>query len=579
MFANNALRRLWPYARPYARGLGFSLVMGLGMMGAGLTIPPLTGAIVDELDLGKDFGRVLRLGGLVALAGLVESIFAHLRRYSAAAASIGMERDLRNAFYLHLQRLPVSFHDGWQSGQLLSRAMTDIGTIRRFIGFGLIFLILNMTQFAAVAYLMVRRHLGLAILTAVLGVPVVMVAHRFGRRYRSIARKVQDDQGDLATVIEESATGIRILKAFGRGRDFGHTFTRQADVLHGSNMDAVRLRARFWSLMHLLPMVSLGVIVAVGGIAVIDGALTIGSLTTFIAYLYMLIWPVRSIGWILAQGEEARSGAERLMEVFDTAPAIADGAGARTADEATGNLHFDGVGFRYDGAAQETLHGIDLEIAPGETLALVGATGSGKTTLAMLVPRLYDATTGRITLDGTDLRDLTLRSLRRHIGVAFEDPILFSMSARENLLMGAPHATDDDINRALETANATFIYDLPWGLDTRVGEQGYSLSGGQRQRLALARAVLCGPQVLVLDDPLSAVDVHTEAQIEAALHNMLSGVTALLVVHRPSTLALADRVALLDGGTIAAVGTHSELMSSVPLYRDILSQEAEEVAR
>jgi len=299
-------------------------------------------------------------------------------------------------------------------------------------------------------------------------------------------------------------------------------------------------------------------------------------LSEFILYLFSLTWPIRAIGWLLANGEEARTAAERFFEVMDTVPSIADLPGASPLERADGLVRFENVSFRYDGSSRWILRDVNLEIAPGETLAIVGLTGSGKTTLVSLVPRLYDVTEGRVTLDGRDIRDLTLASLRSHIRVAFEDPVLFSMSARENLLLGNPTATDDDIRRALETANASFVHDLPWGLDTRIGEQGYSLSGGQRQRLALARAVIGRPRVLVLDDPLSSVDVHTESEIETALAEMLRGVTALLVVHRPSTLALADRVALLHEGTIAAVGTHAELMESVPLYRAILAQEAEE---
>jgi ATP-binding cassette, subfamily B, bacterial len=285
-----------------------------------------------------------------------------------------------------------------------------------------------------------------------------------------------------------------------------------------------------------------------------------------------------ALGWILSMSEEARTASDRLDEVYDTMPDITDRPAARTLERSMGRVRFEGVGFRYPGSEEWILRGVDLELAAGETVALVGATGSGKTTLACLVPRLYDVSEGRVTLDGVDVRDLTLSSLRSHIGVAFEDPILFSASVRENLLMGRPDAGEEEIARALAIAQADFVGELPWGLDTRVGEQGYSLSGGQRQRLALARAVLGRPRVLVLDDPLSSVDVHTEALIEDALASVLEGVTALLVVHRPSTLALADRVALVEKGTITAVGTHHDLLQANPVYRALLSQEAEERA-
>ncbi len=575
---SNALLRLRPFARPHLRGLGFSLATGIGMMAAGLAVPPLIGAAFDAVRAGRE-GRLVGLAVLVVAIGAVEAVLAFARRYSAAVASVAMERDMRNALYRHLQRLPVSFHDEWQSGQLLSRAMGDLSTIRRFVGFALIFLIINVVQFLVVAYLMVRLHAGLALFTALMGVPIVWITVRFDRRYHAIARRVQDDQGDLTTITEEAATGIRILKAFGRGRFVSEKFAAQAEVLHASNMLATMVRARLWTLLRLLPNLNLAAVVALGGSAVIDGSLSIGGLATFVTYLLMLTWPIRSIGWILAMGEEALTGAERFFEVLDAEVTIRDRDGARTLARPDGHVRLEGVSFRYPGSADLVLRNVDLEIRRGETLALVGETGSGKTTLASLVPRLYDPSEGRVTIDGVDVRAVTLDSLRSHIGVAFEDPILFSMSARENLLLGRPGATEGEIRRALETADATFVYDLPWGLDTRVGEQGYTLSGGQRQRLALARAVLEAPRVLVLDDPLSSVDVHTEARIEAALASVLRGVTGLLVVHRPSTLALADRVAFLHEGAIVAVGTHHQLMESVPLYRDVLSQEAEEVTR
>lgn len=548
------------------------------MMGTGLAIPPIIGAALDSLRAGES-DKLLPLGGLILLVGAGETTFAFLRRYTAAKASIAMEQDMRNALYAHVQRLPMSFHDEWQSGQLLSRAMGDLGTIRRFIGFGLMFLVIVALQFIVVTGLMFRLNAGLALFTVLVGVPVIALTWRFDRRYHEISRRVQDNQGDLTTIVEESATGIRILKAFGRGQHMSGKFRAQADVVHASSMDAIRLRALFWSLLHLLPSINLGAVLAFGGFAVVKGSLTIGGLAAFITYLLMLNWPIRAIGWLLANAEEALTAAERVFEVLDVEPDIADAPGARALAGVGGRIRFEHVSFRYPSSAEWILRDVNLDIAPGETLAIVGMTGCGKTTLASLVPRLHDVTEGFVRVDDADVRDVTLSSLRSHIGVAFEDPVLFSMSVRENLILGWPEVTDEDIARALETANARFVYDLPWGLDTRIGEQGYSLSGGQRQRLALARAVIGRPKVLVLDDPLSAVDVHTEAQIEAALERVLRGVTALLVVHRPSTLALADRVALLDGGTIVATGTHHELMATVPLYRDILSQEAEVDAR
>jgi ATP-binding cassette, subfamily B, bacterial len=439
-------------------------------------------------------------------------------------------------------------------------------------------MLVMVATFAAVLVMLVRLDPLLALVTALAAIPVVILTNRFYRDYRSIARRVQDQQGDVTTVIEEMATGVRVIKAFGRSLDTGRRFEREAGALRGLQLDAVRVRAGLWTLLVYFPNLNLAAVLLLGGLAVIHGSLSIGGLVAFISYLFMLNGPMDALGWILSMSEEARTAADRLDDVYRAVPDITDRPDARVMAETRGRIRLEGVGFRYPGSEEWILRGVDLELEPGETLALVGATGSGKTTLASLIPRLYDVSEGRITLDGVDLRDLRLASLRRHLGVAFEDPILFSASVRENLLMGRPDAAEEEIERALEVAQAGFVKELPWGLETRVGEQGYSLSGGQRQRLALARAVLGGPQVLVLDDPLSSVDVHTEALIEEALASVLSGVTALLVVHRPSTLALADRVALIERGTVSAVGTHHQLMERNPVYRALLSQQSEELA-
>jgi ATP-binding cassette subfamily B protein len=458
--------------------------------------------------------------------------------------------------------------------------MTDCRVIRRFFGFAVVFFVVNIITFLVVLVLMVRLDPLLAGITALSAIPLVWMCLRFERQYLVVSRRVQDQDGDLTTLVEEGATGIRVIKAFGRRRLVRQQFLEGAQKLYDSSMDQVRLRAKFWALIDMVPNLTLAAILFGGALAFGRGALTIGGLVAFVSLLVLLVWPIESLGEILAMAEEATSAAERIYEVFDTVPEIADRPGAADLDVCEGRVRFEGVSFRYEGEEASKgwiLRDVDLEVRPGETLAIVGVTGSGKTTLTSLVPRLYDASIGRVTLDGHDVRDLTLRSLRKHVGVAFEEPTLFSASVRENLLLGHADATDEDIEVALRTAQAEFVHDLPWGLDTRVGEQGLSLSGGQRQRLALARAILGRPQVLVLDDPLSALDVHTESLVEEALRRVLHGVTALLVVHRPSTLALADRVAFLHDGTIVAVGTHSELMARVPAYAEVLSQEAEDL--
>ncbi|MGH7903191.1 MAG: ABC transporter ATP-binding protein [Candidatus Dormibacteraceae bacterium] len=550
----------------------------LGALGAQTVIPLVIAAIIDGPVRHDRPGQLPGYALLLIALGLVEFALTYLRRNYSGVASFRMETDIRNDFYAHLQSLQVSFHDNWQSGQLLSRAVADINTIRRFVGFGMVYTLYMVAMYVVVLAMIFRLDLWLGIITALSSVPVIWFSRSFFHEYRVISRHVQDQIGDLTTVVEEAATGVRIIKAFGHGGRMIARFMREAEGLRDHNLSAVRVRARLWTLLTLVPSFNLALVLMLGGVAVVHGALSIGGLVALISFLYMLVWPLEDLGWILSMGQEAETAADRLVEVFESRPEIADRPHAHVLSSSRGRVAFAGAGFRYPSSQEWILRGVDLEIEPGETLAVVGRTGSGKTTLSSLVARLYDVTEGAITLDGHDLRDLTLGSLRAQIGFAFEDPILFSASVHENLVMGRPVVSDRELKSAIEVAQADFVWDLPWGLETRVGEQGYTLSGGQRQRLALARAVLGTPRVLILDDPLSSVDVHTEATIEAALESVLGGVTAILVVHRPSTLALADRVALLEGGAIAAVGTHSELLRSNRLYSDLLSAEVEEAA-
>ncbi len=535
-------------------------------------------SVIDGPVAQRDAGALLPYLALLLALAVVEGICNFVRRNYSVLASLRMETEMRNDFYAHLQALHVGFHDNWQSGQLLSRAVADIQTVRRFVGFGLVFAFFFLATFVGVLVMLVRLDLLLALITVSVTLPVVFLSTRFFRIYGVIARRVQDQQGDLTTVIEEAATGVRIIKAFGRNLTLRRRFEAQARLLRASNIASVDARAQAWTMFTFFPNLNLGIILLVGGLAVFNSGLSLGGLVAFMTYLFMLIWPLDALGWIIAMADEATTASQRLAEVFDSEPEIRDRPRARALDRCEGRIAFEDVTFAYPGGGAPILSGLSLEIEPGETVALVGRTGSGKTTLTALLPRLYDVTSGRVTLDGVDVRDILLRSLRAQVGVAFEDPILFSASVHENLVMGRQIDSDAELKRALSVAQADFVWDLPWGLETRVGEQGYSLSGGQRQRLALARAVLGRPRVLVLDDPLSAVDVHTESVIEKALSSVLRDVTALLVVHRPSTLALADRVALIDAGRVAAIGTHSELMRTQTLYRALLSQEAETVA-
>ncbi len=570
-----ALRRYLPYLRPYA---GLVAVFGLAQLGSLATaasIPKIIQYIIDGPVTHHQLGQLVQMAGILVLIGLLEFVFIFVRRNYSGVVSLRMETDLRDDFYAHLQSLQVSFHDNWQSGQLLSRAVSDIGTVRRFVSFGLIWFLQTIVTFAVVFVLMMGLDWKLAIVVTLCMLPIAYFSNKFHEKYKPIARRLQDQQGDLTTIIEEMATGVRIIKAFGRMPLMQKRFEDQASLLRATSLQGISARALLWTRLNFLPNLSLVAVLLLGGYDVVHGTLTIGGLIAFMNYVFMLTWPMDAIGWVLSMSEECQTASQRLNEVLDSRPEIADHPGARALERCRGHIEFRGVGFKYPKSDDWIVRNLNLVIEPGETVGIVGRTGSGKTTLAYLLPRLYDVDEGSVLLDGIDVRDLQLRSLRSHIGVAFEDPILFSASVHENLVMGRPVVSDEDLKRAIEVARAGFVWDLPWGLETRVGEQGYTLSGGQRQRLALARAVLGGPPVLVLDDPLSSVDVHTEAVIEESLARVLEGVTGLLVVHRPSTLALADRVALLDGGRIVAQGTHTELMKSNDLYRALLSQEYE----
>src|SRR3954469_15005435 len=572
----SALKRLLPFARPY-RGL-ITLTFGAALVAtlAQLTVPLVTEAIVDGPLARGDRDGLWPLLALALVFGIAEAFLFFLRRWSMGKSSLKLERDLRQGLYERLQRLPVAFHDRWASGQLLSRATSDMSTIRRFVGFGAVFLAVNLITCVVVLTLLLLTYwpLGLAVLLTT--VPLTVVGLRWEKRYNAESRLVQDEQGELATDVEEAVQGIRVVKSMGRSGLVFDRYDRKAVRLRDLELTKVRTLALIWCLFEFHPQITLAIILVGGSLAVGTGALTVGGLVGFVALSPVLLGPILSLGFLLAQAQETASACDRIGELLDAPLTVTDSPGATPQPVGRpARLRFEHVAFRFPGAGDPVLVDVDLDVAPGETVALVGATGSGKTTMTALVPRLYDVTAGRVTLDGVDVRDLPLEQLRSVVATAFEDATLFSMSVRENLTLGRPDASDDDVDEALRVAQAGFVHDLPWGLATRIGEQGLSLSGGQRQRLALARAVLGRPSVLVLDDPLSALDVHTEALVEAALRRVLARTTALLVVHRPSTVALADRVALLEGGRIAAVGTHSDLLAEVPAYRDLLAQESE----
>ena len=545
-----------------------------GAMLAQALIPLITGRIIDGPIRHHDTAGIWPLAGLALAFGLAEAVLFFVRRYAMALGALGIETDMRHDLFAHLQRLPVAFHDRWASGQLLSRASTDLSTIRRFIGFGFVFLVANTVTTLVVLGLLLSIDPPLGLLVVLAIAPLALFTRKFELRYSRDARRVQDLTGDLATSVEESALGIRVIKSYGRRPEMLESFTNDAATLRRAELTKIGTLARFWAVLEGQPQLILAIVTCGGVLAAAHDTMTLGQLVAFLTLYLRLIWPIISLGWLLAVTEEAASASRRIFEVLDTAPSIVDPPHpAARPREATVRLK--DVRFRYPDAAEDVLSGVNLEIRNGETMALVGATGSGKTTLTELVPRLYDVTGGAITIGGVDVRDLALDDLRALVAVAFEEATLFSASVHENLTLGRPGVTDEDVVEAIDIAQAGFVYKLPYGLETRIGEQGLSLSGGQRQRLALARAVLGRPAVLVLDDPLSALDVQTEAQVEEALRRVLRGTTALVVAHRPSTVLLADRVALLTDGRITAVGTHRELLETVPEYRDLLAQTSE----
>jgi ATP-binding cassette subfamily B protein len=570
-----SLWRLRSYLRPHVLTLIIMLVTSMTGVAVAIAIPLVIKALIDGPIEDHDASGILPLGLLVLGLGVLEAFLIWWRRWVQNKAVLAVETAMRRDLYQRLQELPMSFHSKWQSGQLLSRSTTDLSAIRRFFGFGMLFLLVNITQVVVTTLVLLHLYWPLGLVVAATSAPIVWLSMRFEKRYVVVSRDVQDQQGDLATLAEEGAVGIRVIKSFGRSGHVGQQYDDAARRLLATSIDKVRLSAKFWTFLEMIPNLAVVVVLLLGAIGVGRGALTPGELVAFITLMLSLVWPVASLGVILAMAQEAMTAAARVLEIYDTTPDIVSGTAA--APDAQGHLRFEHVDFTFPGSDTLVLRDVNLDLEPGETLALVGATGSGKTALTSLVPRLYDVTGGRVTIDGVDVRDYSLLELRSLVATAFEEPTLFSMSARENLTLGRSDASEEDIAEALEIAQAGFVHDLPWGLETRIGEQGMSLSGGQRQRLALARAVLARPKVLVLDDTLSALDIHTEKLVEEALRRVLAATTGLVVAHRASTVLLADRVALLQDGTITHVGDHRHLLATVPAYRELLAADSDEL--
>jgi ATP-binding cassette, subfamily B, bacterial len=579
--SSSDLLRLLPYLKPYRMRWTAMLVAALISLAATVAIPLMTKAVIDGPVRHQDQHRLWVLGAVATALLISEAVLWFIRRWLVSRATMGVEADIRKDLYARLQILPMSFHGKWQSGQLLSRVMNDLSTIRQFLSFGLLFLVLNVIQIVVVTGILLAMYWPLGVVVVVSILPITATVLHFQRQFTRLSRGAQDQSGNVATHVEEQALGLRVVKAFGREEYAYRRFDERATSLYDTEVRKVAVSARFWTLLEAIPSASLIVVLGLGAYAAGHGLVTMGTLVAFITMMLSLVWPIASLGFLLSMTQESFTAANRIAEIFDAPREITDGP----SNEAPrgGRLELVDVGFRFPDSDAWALRHVSVTVEPGETLALVGSTGSGKSVLAALLSRLYDVTEGEIRIDGRDIRELSLAALRHAVATAFEDPTLFSMSVAENLALGRTStdpATDEQLAQAIEIAAAQFVYDLPFGLDTRIGEQGMSLSGGQRQRLSLARAILAAPKILVLDDTLSALDVHTEAVVEEALRRVLHHVTGIVVAHRASTVLLADKVALLhrvdsSGATITHIGTHAELLASVPQYRYLLAADDE----
>ncbi|MCQ6273046.1 ABC transporter ATP-binding protein/permease [Pseudarthrobacter sp. R1] len=568
-----SISRLYPHVRPIIPRLLLGLLCALLASVVALAIPQVLRVLINEsLGPGGTTEAVWISAGLILVLGVAEAGLVALRRQFVINPATSVETGMRISLYDHLQDLTVSFHDRWGSGQLLSRAMTDLNFLRRWMAFGAIMLVVTTLTVIIGIGVMFAMSWQLALIFLAAALPIMAYSFRFRTRFSRVARRSQDQAGDLATTVEESVHGIRVLKAFGRSREALENFEEQAEELRQTEIDKARQQATFTMVVTLLPELALGAGLVVGVMLCASSQLSIGALVAFFATAAVIASPVEFSGMLLAMALTAKTAVDRHFEVMDSANSITSPPEPRLPAHISGALRFNNATFAFEDAPDKPiLKEINLDLRPGETMALVGITGSGKSALIQLVPRLYDVTDGSITIDGVDLRDFAVEELRRIVAVAFEDTTLFSNSVRDNVLLGAPVRTDAVLEEALDVAQAHFAYSLPEGLDTLIGEEGLSLSGGQRQRIALARAIAARPKVLVLDDPLSALDVHTEELVETRLRAVLKDTTTLIVAHRPSTVALADRVALLEDGRITAVGTHTELLAGNDHYRYVIA--------
>ena len=564
--------RLLGFLRPYRKPVAWSFALAFAAMGATVLIPYLTGRAINGITR-HDRHILIVWGVAIGVAGLLRLAMSASRRLVAGRVSLGVELDLRNKLYQHLQQLELSFFDRQQTGQLMSRATVDLQAVRFFLGYGLIFIAQSLLSILLAAAAMFALRPELAALSLAPVPFVVLIAHRYGKHSRPALQEAQQRIAELTADAEENVSGIRVIKAFAQEDRQLRRFERSVGRVFDQQMRATRIQARYTPLISFLPNLGLAVVLLVGGQEVIDHSLSIGAFTAFYAYLLMLISPMRTLGYMLSAAQRATASGARIFELLDRAPAMTVPDGAPALPPGPGQVSFEHVGLTFVGTSRPALHDVDLDIAAGQTVAVVGAMGSGKTALISLLPRLYDVTEGVVRIDGARVDQVDLPSLRREIALVTDDPFLFSATVHDNVAYARPDATRQDVERAARAAQADgFIARLPKGYDTMIGERGLTLSGGQRQRIAIARAILADPRILVLDDATSSVDASTEQEIKLALREVMAGRTTFVIAHRLSTIALADEIVVLEGGTVVARGTHDELLASSPLYQEIVEK-------